>query len=230
MKLNRTEKLIAVLVGSVWCLIAVAVTVGIIYYANNNREPAPVAQQIPPTVSTEFKPSPTFPPTYTAEPATLMPPTETPPPTDTPEPTATPQPTMVPINAWGASYIKEFVTYKDGDGMQAYFIVGTEEGLLTKANGVATLGVSDAECTYYRTTRVVRAEDFRDTQVGIGSLAHDTRLWSFGRIPYSTWTYPASIPQWRFGDVHPWKVDVVLRLTLDNGRVLQANNTYDYRW
>jgi hypothetical protein len=131
-------------------------------------------------------------------------------------PTRTPIPSSTPIrNTWGASYIKEVVAIEDGPGVDIYFTVCNEAGKLVKANGVLTLQIRSSTSLCYDQPYIVREQDFQDTKVGIGAWEHDTRLWSFGRIPYS-----------KFEAYLSDKLDVEVRLTLDNGDTLVGKTTY----
>jgi hypothetical protein len=95
-------------------------------------------------------------------------------------------------------YIKDLVIYTEGNGIVAYMMLCDKDGRMTSVDGKVELRIwSEYEETYWvgydmrtkqhsvpvfsATTDISKAQ-FYKTEVGMGSLAHEVFLYSFGRI------------------------------------------------
>lgn len=98
------------------------------------------------------------------------------------------------------SYIKELVTYEEGDGIVVYFILADDKGEMTGCDGTAAIEIwqeytdwvgwdlVDRTKTVYEKSRTVKAADFQKTKAGTGPFEHDIYAYFWGRIAKSDLT------------------------------------------
>ncbi|MGE5580219.1 MAG: hypothetical protein ACM3WU_09275 [Bacillota bacterium] len=95
------------------------------------------------------------------------------------------------------SYIKELVTYEEGDGLIVYFILADENGEMTGCDGAATIKITqeytdwvgwdlvERTVTVYEKSRTVEAGDFKKATAGLGAFEHDIYAYFWGRVAKS---------------------------------------------
>lgn len=95
------------------------------------------------------------------------------------------------------SYIKELVTYEEGDGLIVYFILADENGEMTGCDGAATIKITqeysdwvgwdlvERTVTVYEKSRTVEADDFKKATAGLGAFEHDIYAYFWGRVAKS---------------------------------------------
>lgn len=90
------------------------------------------------------------------------------------------------LNSSPPDYIKDVVATTEGDGYVVYFILADKSGEMTTSDGLAVLQIEDARRILYTRQVQVSKSDFVKAKVGLGAFQHDAILYSFGRIPVST--------------------------------------------
>lgn len=85
-------------------------------------------------------------------------------------------------------YIKEFVVYKEGQGLMIYLILADESGAMTTSDGGVILTISytayNKEIVLKEIYRKVKKSDFQKAKVGLGPFQREVILYPIGRIPY----------------------------------------------
>jgi hypothetical protein len=93
---------------------------------------------------------------------------------------------MLSQNSHAPSAIKDIVVYTQGDGLVVYLTMVDDRGSLTRADGLLTVSIRQAERVVWMTTLSVSPGDFRVAQVGSGAFERTMLLYSLGRLDKQT--------------------------------------------
>ena len=93
------------------------------------------------------------------------------------------------------AYVRDVVAYKEGDGLRLYVTLADAQGALTRSPGTLTIRIRDERHLIYFRQRIVQAEEFQVTQVGVGAFARSTVLLNLGRITEKDLDAPHQTPR-----------------------------------
>ena len=105
------------------------------------------------------------------------------------------------LNSNPPDYVKEFVAYKEGDGLVIYFVLADASGAPTTADGKVAMSIVEETYTpgkqvktLFNTSFTLTRSQFVETTVGRGSFARTVVLCPLGRLRYSTFDAQPSDP------------------------------------